>query len=231
MAMKKFKYNVKDLLNCVRERPCLWDRSLESYRDKVERRTAWEEIFKILDENYEQMSPEEQHWMGEGVIYKWTNIRDTFMKTLKTQVGKQKRPYMFHNELTFLKKNFSDGEYNEEGGYIYMKQEVENDAETDDSVVRKKSKISVGLGPKKDSRKRKRNADESFSAKSDDIDYVEHVEIESDPRTVMNEDEAFFASLLPTVVKYDDDDKLDFRLGVLEVMKRIKEKKWTIVQE
>lgn len=51
----------------------------------------------------------------------------------------------------------------------------------------------------------------------------------NDPR-VMNEDEAFFASLLPTIVKYSEDERLEFRIEVLAVMKRINDKRrhrWT----
>ena len=45
----------------------------------------------------------------------------------------------------------------------------------------------------------------------------------------MNEDEAFFASLLPTVVKYNEDERLEFRIEVLNVMKKLKEKRnWAV---
>lgn len=61
---KDFKYDVIQLIQCVRDRPCLWDKSLENYKDRVERRTAWEEIFCILDPAYEQMSMEDKRITG-----------------------------------------------------------------------------------------------------------------------------------------------------------------------
>lgn len=64
--MKEFKYDVKLLIQGVRDRPCLWDKSLEVYKDRLERRTAWEEIFNILDESYETMPAEEKRLTGKN---------------------------------------------------------------------------------------------------------------------------------------------------------------------
>lgn len=65
MSLKKFNYDVIKLIDCVRERPCLWDRTLDSYKDRFERRAAWEEIFCILEEKYWTMLPEEKRILGE----------------------------------------------------------------------------------------------------------------------------------------------------------------------
>lgn len=64
--MREFKYDVIQLIHCVRDRPCLWDKTIENYKDRVERRCAWKEIFCILDESYEEMTPEEKRFTGNG---------------------------------------------------------------------------------------------------------------------------------------------------------------------
>lgn len=74
--MKEFKYDVVTLIECVRDRPCLWDKSLENYKDRIERRTAWEEIFNVLDENYEEMTPEEKRIMGNGNRHFYHSFRN-----------------------------------------------------------------------------------------------------------------------------------------------------------
>ncbi|CAG4962436.1 unnamed protein product [Colias eurytheme] len=181
--MREFKYDVVQLIQGVRDRPCLWDKSLENYKDRVERRAAWEEVFGILDEGYNEMNREEKRLMGEHVLCKWTNIRDTFMKSLKTRMGRPKKKYIFYEHLKFLLKmtgeDYSNSEFTAEEAQTYMK--VEKDK----------------------------------------------IEESNDPR-IMNEDEAFFASLLPTVVKYSEDERLEFRIEVLSVMRKIKEKrKWS----
>lgn len=64
--MKEFKYDVVTLIQSVRDRPCLWDKTLESYKDRVERKAAWEEIYNILDDRYEEMTPVEKRLTGNG---------------------------------------------------------------------------------------------------------------------------------------------------------------------
>ncbi|KAL0810134.1 hypothetical protein ABMA28_010929 [Loxostege sticticalis] len=210
--MKEFKYDVKLLIQGVRDRPCLWDKSLEVYKDRLERRTAWEEIFNILDESYETMPAEEKRLTEEHIVNKWTNIRDTFVKTLRTKMGKTKRRYIYHDLLKFLISEVSGGhkDYAEEANVSYMKEE--NASEEEVVQPRKRRKKEAPPEPPK-------------VYDTNDIDFVE-VE-ESDPR-LMNEDEAFFASLLPTVVKYNEDERLEFRIEVLNVMKKLKDnRRWS----
>ncbi|KPJ14681.1 hypothetical protein RR48_04507 [Papilio machaon] len=216
---KEFKYDVVLLIESVRDRPCLWDKSLENYKDRVERRAAWEEIFSILDESYEEMSPEMKRITGELILNKWTNIRDTFVKTLKTRMGKPKKKYLLHEHLKFLTKitpeeHSSLDLYNPDVPISYFKLEKEEKVKPSYSRKRNKQLEECEMIlPKKSS---------VFDA-SNDLDFV-GVDESNDPR-VMNEDEAFFASLLPTVVKYNEDERLEFRMEVLAVMKNIKDKR------
>lgn len=62
--MKEFKYDVKLLIQGVKDRPCLWNKTLEVYKDRLERRNAWEEIFNILERRYELMQPLERRLTG-----------------------------------------------------------------------------------------------------------------------------------------------------------------------
>lgn len=63
--MKKFKYDAEKLLQAIRERPCLWNKNLENYKDRVEKQVAWNEIYNILDSHYEQMSSDDQRLTSE----------------------------------------------------------------------------------------------------------------------------------------------------------------------
>lgn len=62
--MREFKYDVVQLIHAVRDRPCLWDKTAEVYKDRLERRAAWEEVFSTLDENYQEMSSEQKRITG-----------------------------------------------------------------------------------------------------------------------------------------------------------------------
>ncbi|KAM3962916.1 uncharacterized protein ACR2FA_003013 [Aphomia sociella] len=247
--MKEFKYDVIQLIRGVRERACLWDKTLENYKDRVERRSAWEEIFRLLDVGYDEMSAEEKRITGELILNKWTNIRDTFVKSLKTKMGKPKRKYLLHQHLKFLTKVVTNDEDSlelaDDASNSYLKQEEPEDETVAESIsARKKSKLedsaddyiaTESLNNTHNTRKRSKRVEykeEDVFANTREfennsaLNFVEVEEV-NDPR-VMNEDEAFFASLLPTVVKYNEDERLEFRIQVLAVMKRLRDnKKWS----
>ncbi|GBP86209.1 hypothetical protein EVAR_68016_1 [Eumeta japonica] len=217
---KEFKYDVVQLIEAIHQRPCIWDKSLECHKDRVERRTAWEEIFSLLDERYEDMCPEEKRMTGEIIIGKWTNIRDTFVKSLKSKMGRPKRKYLFYDHLKFLLKIVPEEEWVEED--IPVKQEVD----AKETSKRKRAKRSSDFDYSYSQDEPASSKDTDYQPAFNDIDFIECEEIDSskinDPR-VMNEDEAFFASLLPTVVRYNEDERLEFRIEVLAIMKRIKQ--------
>lgn len=58
-----FNYNVIMMLEAIKYRPCLWDKTLASYKDRGERRAAWEEVFSILDPKFVEMSEEQKRFM------------------------------------------------------------------------------------------------------------------------------------------------------------------------
>lgn len=62
---KGFRYDVIQLIHAIRDRPCLWDKTIESYKDRIERRNAWEDIFNMLDESYNNMSFEDKRLTGK----------------------------------------------------------------------------------------------------------------------------------------------------------------------
>lgn len=112
---------------------------------------------------------------------------------------------------------------------------VSNDycvSESSYGTKKKSKRFSVDRNDCQDSSysKKKSKRESSKAVNDDDINNdIDFVEIdEADNPRVMNEDEAFFASLLPTIVKYNEDERLEFRIEVLGVMKKIKDKrKWS----
>lgn len=113
----------------------------------------------------------------------------------------------------------------------FMKEEVsepETSPKANTNRKKKKTDYNEDAPKKKKSRNaekhRKKYENDEESCDTGEIDFVE---VDAEPR-LMNEDEAFFASLLPTVVKYSEDERLEFRIEVLAVMKKIKDnRKWS----
>lgn len=138
-------------------------------------------------------------------------------------MGKPKKKYLFHEQLKFLTKVTREEEcpveYNVDVPLSFFK--LEKEERTRSSSHSKKRPRHT-----EDEEDERKSASRDLEQNSDlDLMYVDET---NDPR-VMNEDEAFFASLLPTVVKYNEDERLEFRMEVLGIMKNIKEKrKWHI---
>lgn len=171
------------------------------------------------------------------MLSKWTNIRDTFVKTLRKK-GRKGKHYILYEHLTFLLPVLPEANPDQDNlGYDDQPEETQkeilfnsrkSDYERYDSEA-----SSVEITPvKASSSKRKRTKKESHHEIQEEIDMrmedanIDFVSID-DPR-IMNEDEAFFASLLPSVVKYSEDERLEFRIEVLALMKRISDKrKWS----
>lgn len=146
------------------------------------------------------------------------------MKSLKIKFGRPKRKYMFYNELKFLIKDTphdeigdqTDEYFNSNESVLVTPKDEDSLDEPEPSVVpRKKSKRT------KDYLHRTSKAEEIVEDDHCDLTN-EFVNCDSaNEARLMNEDEAFFASLLPTVVRYSVEERLDFRMEVLNVMKQI----------
>lgn len=64
IIMKHFNYPVEVLIKGVRERPALWDKTLEIYKDREERKQAWEQIFRILEVHFDELTRQEKRVIG-----------------------------------------------------------------------------------------------------------------------------------------------------------------------
>jgi len=51
-----FTYDV-----AILSKPCLWDKTSDSYKDKIEKSKAWREMYAILEGDFHQMDRKKQH--------------------------------------------------------------------------------------------------------------------------------------------------------------------------
>lgn len=52
--------NSEQLIACVERWPCLWDKSLATYKDKVHMKSAWIEVSRGINPDFDQMEANEQ---------------------------------------------------------------------------------------------------------------------------------------------------------------------------
>lgn len=61
--------NVEHLISLVQNRPVLWDKTLEIYKDKNLRTAGWREICINLNEDFEEMEEKNRQDYGKFVIF------------------------------------------------------------------------------------------------------------------------------------------------------------------
>lgn len=65
MSQKQFKYDVVTLIELVESKPCLWDKTADSFKDKVEKQKAWRQVYAFLEEDFSDRDKKEQQKIGK----------------------------------------------------------------------------------------------------------------------------------------------------------------------
>ncbi|CAH1964186.1 unnamed protein product [Acanthoscelides obtectus] len=105
------------LISLVEARPVIWDKTRDVYKDRNDTRNAWKEIFLELRPDFEELeATEKTALVSKKVMKKWTNVRDTFKKSMKKQKSASRsgagattiKAYIYNDHLKFLNKILTD---------------------------------------------------------------------------------------------------------------------------
>ncbi|KAF5277504.1 hypothetical protein FQR65_LT03842 [Abscondita terminalis] len=157
---------------------------------------------------------------GDVITTKWQNLRDAFVRSLKKKSGQGvQRKYLYHDQLQFLLKIVSK----DETVSSIPETAFDNDSTEDyqnDSLLPLHSTPPTSEDNSREL-KRRRN---SKGNKRDPIEEEILKKLrESSPPP--DEDQAFFQSVIPSVRKMSEDEKMEFRMGVLQLLHKIKQKR------
>ncbi|VEN64519.1 unnamed protein product [Callosobruchus maculatus] len=207
--------NTELLISLVEERPELWDKTLDVYKDRDLKDAAWRDICTILIEGFEEMEQTQRQEFGKLVLRKWTQTRDSWMKAMKKRKNqrssaKRSRPYIYHEEMSFLKK------------IINLSDSVDGDASTSVDFTDEEGVVEEDAVAQKRTRMPIRN---DMDAKI--LKFMEHQM--NGPKEQENRHNAFFKSILPTLLLLDDDQTLQFQAGVINLLQNIKSQSLTFV--
>jgi hypothetical protein len=53
------------LIEFVESKPCLWDKTTDCFKDKLEKQKAWMEVYTFLEQDFLQMDKKEQEKIGK----------------------------------------------------------------------------------------------------------------------------------------------------------------------
>jgi hypothetical protein len=62
--------NTELLITLVEERPAIWDKTLDCYKDKKLKESAWREKCVILKENFEELEQKQRQEFGKFLCSK-----------------------------------------------------------------------------------------------------------------------------------------------------------------
>ncbi|XP_036333576.1 uncharacterized protein LOC118744557 isoform X1 [Rhagoletis pomonella] len=124
--MPSFKYEITALIKLVESKPCIWDKGNEHYKNKQIREQSWQEVFSSLEEKYEQMDQIGKKKLGDVILAKWSNVRDSFIRSSrKNRYQGLKRSYIYSEHLQFLLKSRQDDK--DDAGSSFSQDETEYD--------------------------------------------------------------------------------------------------------
>ncbi|KAI4454943.1 madf domain transcription factor [Holotrichia oblita] len=228
--------NVELLITLIEERPVIWDKTLEIYKNKVLRETAWREICVILKDGFEEMNEKERQEFVKIVLKKWTQVRDSWSKDIKKRKDEKKsgssastyKPYKYSDQLAFLKKIIDttvgqeSGETNEgvQGCVSHFEKGTENAKDIQSTKEGSTNSNIETKHEKKNSAKRKQaEVDNKIIKFLDNVD----VHKQKDEHPLLH----FFKSLLPIASSLTVDETLQFQAGVINLLQNIKRQRTT----
>uniref|UniRef100_A0A158Q924 MADF domain-containing protein n=1 Tax=Elaeophora elaphi TaxID=1147741 RepID=A0A158Q924_9BILA len=187
----------------VEQLPCLWNLACEDYRDRSKRRQGWSTVSRMLIHDFEKKNLTERQRIEKEIQSKWKNIRDCYVRDVRRKNGeavksrgKRTREYVHAGSLAFL------------GGSARSSRT--NPKNTCDFILNNVVKPFLG-----------HNAQVN-------CDWIKQETLEEKLGIILeerslddDEDSAFFSTLLPTVRNLDPEQKVEFRLEVLQALRQI----------
>lgn len=151
---------------------------------------------------------------AKSIAEKWKHIRDAFALSLKKRRGdRKKKKYIYYDQLQFLRIMLQK---DETSSSICDDEKIEISDEEPTSQT-----VDCDVAAKLNS-SHSRNRIYTSPMDRVNIAVLKSLNATSQPPVEIDEDAGFFASITPLVRKFNDDQKIAFRMGVLGLIQQIK---------
>ncbi|GJQ85140.1 hypothetical protein Trydic_g9084 [Trypoxylus dichotomus] len=216
-AMALEDLDTEALINEVKKYPILWNSSLFVYKDHNKKMEVWMNICKTFDKDFELKSEQEKQIIGKRYAARWKNIRDNFRRNKKkirlgwSTTGRQ---YIYARHLEFM----NDANHDSSNQISDSEMEVTKPPPTKPTKAQPTRRSKKSTSRKRSGTKRPKGDEEMKVESTTNA----NVEPSPQPHYGIDEDRAFFESLVPLIKTFNIEQKLEFRTEVLNVVKRIR---------
>ncbi|KAL4703258.1 hypothetical protein ACJJTC_018023 [Scirpophaga incertulas] len=232
--------DVDKLIESVKHNPMLWDRTEETYSNKMLREKVWRKICLQQNAAYDKMDETEKYAYVKLVTKKWNQLRDSWIRDAKRRKERAQngsllslpKRYKYYKELLFLKKVISN---NSDTNDTSVKLEGREEDDGDDEITANEEYVSeesndetitnddfeVKRNPAKELRVRESTDPLTFTNDFQHEEIVPTYNAHTEPHL------HFFKGLLPITATLNVDETLEFQSGVLSLLQRIKKQRRT----
>uniref|UniRef100_A0A0A9WD81 Transcription factor Adf-1 n=2 Tax=Lygus hesperus TaxID=30085 RepID=A0A0A9WD81_LYGHE len=196
--------------------PEIWDKTADVYSDRIKKRDAWRMVCAQLCPEFDNIDEDDKDDVVKSMTRKWNNIRDQWIKwKRKEKMYGSNRKYIYHDHLKFLDKVHMQNAIKKEGGEEQLQHVEDSETYGESGSETMQSRRSLGhddLHNSAQGKKRKRK--------------FEEVLLEMDQTQLGPGQESrhmlFFRSIAPSLEMFNEDQILDFQLGVLQTLKNVR---------
>lgn len=222
-------YFTEKLIKEIYKRSCIWDPADVNHLNKEMLTNMWTEIAENLYSDWHTLSSFDKRDRVSDVKKKWTNIKDSFVKDVKgnkprksLRLPEHRKKYYLFDHLQFLipfiqdSKSGGGGRSAEDGVRKPVEKKMRKNTLHGECSTQNTLSISS----------------EAVAKRLEKIqpDVQQHAALLNNlaSKTVtdtlchLDGDMSFMVSLLPTIKSMNEKQKINFKIGVLQLMSRIK---------
>ncbi|KPJ04746.1 hypothetical protein RR46_02443 [Papilio xuthus] len=207
-------YDPEDLIAAVKKRPLLYDKFADNYNDRSAKYSNWIQVAEEVTENWSDLDEKDKELKAKEVQSKWRNMRDNFRREISdkqtTSNGlKKKTKYRYFQHLLFLLPQFQNKDSNSKSkSSVTMDNEREVSENSLTSNKRRGRRYTIFRSVPNKIRRTQEPMVNLIQPKS------------SYSWTEENEVRDFCRSLVPSLSKLDDEDRLSAKIEILNVLRR-----------
>ncbi|XP_034484610.1 uncharacterized protein LOC117789650 [Drosophila innubila] len=243
------RYSMYDFIDAVKKHHIIWDREHENFHNRELRDHAWQQIGLQLCKNFDAASAGEKQEIAKTLLKRWKNTRDSYLRVNRLrQSGEEisRASYIYEKELSFLLDVKADGADEEETlradskatakrkqyrllrTPVKRRRESENQqstAATPDSAVHQHNLSDDGLHTMLDTLSCTTTNTSTLHGVTSKGESTATFPQDPDPRSTTADpdpDQAFFDSIKPDMQRMSSDQKLEFKIEVLKILRHFK---------